>query len=451
MPNSLRHVSIHCGAPTGAGSGATVDLSLPAAMTVGELLPWIVDVLDAGDTTPRRWQLAHLGGDALDESATLVQNDIHDGDLLVLTSFCDRPTHDRAPLGTVPVSSGGDVLPIWLRVAACSVACAMGLAALVWAGLGSAGWDRIGAAATVAVMITVVAVSAPRFGLGSTAIATLDVAAVASAGVLGFLVVPAGPAPANFFLATTAVASLTAVLIRASGPGRQLLLAVVTVAGVSATATGLAVLWPLSTPAVGAVVSALGMGLLPLTPRLSIALAGLTPPVPGHLEDQREVLSDNVFDASGDDTRALLGQQNLVGLVAGSATAAALGTTLLALAGRHRVTVIEVAFTAAVGVALLLRSRSYASGTCRVLTVACGFLSLTASFTFLAAWDPGHGSWTGMLAVAAGIAVIWPVTVQSPVTERLADVVEYAALAAVVPLACWLAGAFDLVRDMGLR
>ncbi|UHJ56611.1 EsaB/YukD family protein [Mycolicibacterium fortuitum] len=61
MPDSLRHVSIHCGASDEEGHGATVDLSLPAAMTVGELLPWIVDALDAGHGHPRRWQLAHVG------------------------------------------------------------------------------------------------------------------------------------------------------------------------------------------------------------------------------------------------------------------------------------------------------------------------------------------------------------------------------------------------------
>ncbi len=147
------------------------------------------------------------------------------------------------------------------------------------------------------------------------------------------------------------------------------------------------------------------------------------------------------------------GIKNLVGLVAGCAAAAALGTAVLALSGLQRVTVIEVAFAAAVGVALLLRSRTYASGHCRTMSAVCGFLSLTATFILVVAWCPTYGSWSGMLAVAAGIAVIWPVTVQSPVSAQVADVViEYVARwPRCVPLACWLAGAFDLVRDLGLR
>ncbi|BBX94452.1 type VII secretion integral membrane protein EccD [Mycolicibacterium boenickei] len=443
MPDSLRHVSIHCGR-----HDTTVDLSLPTGMTVGDLLPWIVDALDAGDGTPHRWRLAHVGGRGLDESATLVQNNIEDGDLLILTASRDQPAVELPLMAALTVDSTDDSFPIALRVTVCLWACALGIVSLAWAGLGSVGWGRVAATAAVAVIVTAVTVSAPRLGLSATVITTFNVAAVALAGVLGFLVVPAGPAPANFFLASTAAGSLGVVLIRATGCGRQVLIAVVTVAGVLAATTGFSVLWPVASPALGALVSAVGLGLLPLTPRLSIALAGLTPTVPGYPGAEEAVVGDNRSDA---DTRALIGHQTLAGLVAGCAAAAALGTSILTLAGLRQVSAVEVAFAAAVGVALLLRSRTYASGPCRTAAVVCGFLSLTATFILVVAWAPAHGSWAGILAVAAGIAVLWPVTVQSPVVARLADVIEYGALAAVVPLACWLAGAFDLFGDLGLR
>ena len=35
----------------------------------------------------------------------------------------------------------------------------------------------------------------------------------------------------------------------------------------------------------------------------------------------------------------------------------------------------------------------------------------------------------------------------SPVVRRAVEVVEYLALAAVVPLACWVVGLYGLVRD----
>ncbi|MGA5541041.1 type VII secretion integral membrane protein EccD [Mycobacterium sp. NPDC051198] len=446
MPDSLCHVSIHCGAADAAGHDTTVDLSLPAAMTVGELLPWIVDALGAGSGTPLSWRLAHLGGPNLNESATLSQNDVHDGDLLVLAGAREMPTPDWSLTAALTVNSTEDALSDGLRVAACLWACALGVAALAWTGLAGRGLDRIAVAAALAAAVTALALAAPRFGLSSAKVATLDVAALAHVAVLGFLVVPAGPAPANFFLAAIAAGSLGVVLMRVSGCGTEILLAVVTVCGVVAAATGFAALWPSATPVLGSLVSALGVGLLPLTPRLSIALAGLTPSVPGYPDD--ETAEPDGFDV---DARALVGHRYLAGLVSGCSAAAALGTAILAFAGPQPVTAVEVAFAAAVGLALLLRSRSYGSGRCRTVAGICGFLSLTAAFVLIVAWNPVHGSWTGVLAVGTGIAVVWPVTIHSPAVARIADALEYAALAAVVPLACWLAGAFDIVGDLALR
>ncbi|TGB44445.1 type VII secretion integral membrane protein EccD [Mycolicibacterium peregrinum] len=443
MPDSLCHVSIHCDA---AGHGATVDLSLPVAMTVGELLPWIVDALDAADGTALRWRLTHLGGHDLNESATLSQNDVHDGDLLVLAGSREEPTPDRSLTAALTVDSTEDALSDGLRVTACLWACALGVVALAWTGLAGSGLDRIAVAAVAAAAVTAVAVAAPRFGLSSAKVAALDVAALAHVAVLGFLVVPAGPAPANFFLAAIAAGSLGAVLMRVSGCGTEILIAVVTVAGVVAAATGFAALWPSATPVLGSLVSALGVGLLPLTPRLSIALARLTPPVPGYPDD--EMPEPDGFDV---DSRALAGHRYLAGLVAGCSAAAALGTAILTFAGPRRVTAVEAAFAAAVGVALLLRSRSYGSSRCRTVAGISGFLSLTAAFVLVVAWDPVHGNWTGFLAAGIGIAVVWPLTIHNPAAARVADSLEYAALAAVAPLACWLAGAFDIVRDLALR
>ncbi|MCV7203465.1 type VII secretion integral membrane protein EccD [Mycolicibacterium peregrinum] len=443
MPDSLCHVSIHCDA---AGHGATVDLSLPVAMTVGELLPWIVDALDAADGTALRWRLTHLGGHDLNESATLSQNDVHDGDLLVLAGSREEPTPDRSLTAALTVDSTEDALSDGLRVTACLWACALGVVALAWTGLAGSGLDRIAVAAVAAAAVTAVAVAAPRFGLSSAKVAALDVAALAHVAVLGFLVVPAGPAPANFFLAAIAAGSLGAVLMRVSGCGTEILIAVVTVAGVVAAATGFAALWPSATTVLGSLVSALGVGLLPLTPRLSIALARLTPPVPGYPDD--DMPEPDGFDV---DSRALAGHRYLAGLVAGCSAAAALGTAILTFAGPRRVTAVEAAFAAAVGVALLLRSRSYGSSRCRTVAGISGFLSLTAAFVLVVAWDPVHGNWTGFLAAGIGIAVVWPLTIHNPAAARVADSLEYAALAAVAPLACWLAGAFDIVRDLALR
>ncbi|MDH6197761.1 type VII secretion integral membrane protein EccD [Mycobacterium frederiksbergense] len=446
MPDALRHVSIHCGTATDAGHGETIDLTVPAALTVGELLPWIVGALGAGDGTPRQWRLAHLGGGRLDESATLVQNDIRDGDLLILTDAADRPSIARTVIAALTAEAPQDGVPTALRVGGCLWACALGILALACAGLGSQGFGRICAAAVLAIGVTATALFAQRLDMDSTAVATLNIAALASAAILGFLVVPAGPAPANFFLAAVAASSLGAVLIRVSGCGTESLRAVVTATALIAVAMGCAALLPLSTPALGAVLSALGVGLLPLTPRLSITLAGLTPAIPGHPDGAGNPQPDS---ANESELRVRSGHRNLIGLVLGCAAAAGLGTGIVAVSGRQPVTAVEVAFTTAVGVAVLLRSRTYASGRCRAALTVGGFCALTASFVLVLAWAPAQGGWTGILAVGAGIALLGPVMVRHPVAGRAADAFEYGALAAVVPLACWLAGVFDLTRQLG--
>jgi hypothetical protein len=68
---------------------------------------------------------------------------------------------------------------------------------------------------------------------------------------------------------------------------------------------------------------------------------------------------------------------------------------------------------------------------------------------------PQHAGWLILAAVVLGGAALCLAgadrdTWLSPVARRMVDVVEYVALAAVVPLACWVAGVFGLVRGLGL-
>lgn len=84
-----------------------------------------------------------------------------------------------------------------------------------------------------------------------------------------------------------------------------------------------------------------------------------------------------------------------------------------------------------------------------MLTVT-GFCALTATFALVVAWSPPHGNWAGAVAVAGGLAVLGPASVTGPAIHRAADAVEYAALAAVAPLACWLAGLLDATRGFGM-
>jgi hypothetical protein len=65
---------------------------------------------------------------------------------------------------------------------------------------------------------------------------------------------------------------------------------------------------------------------------------------------------------------------------------------------------------------------------------------------------PQHALWSGVVTVAAGLAIASPLGTAgaNPLARRTADLLEYLALAAVAPSACWVADLFALVRGASL-
>lgn len=437
MSDALRRVSIHYGW-IAEGDPITVDLALPASITVGELIPSIVEACGAGDGIPKDWRLRTVAGPSLDASMTLSQHNIHDGDLLLLapepvpkpSARVDTVTAALAAGVRAPAGEGG------LQLAGCVWLCVSGALAVGWAGLGAHGLSRFGVAALLVMILAAAVVGARRMRAAPALVTTLSVAAAVHGAALGFLIVPAGPDAANVFLAAVAAVSAGTVLLRITDCGTTLLLAVASFAAAVAVAAGCQVVRPLDLAALGAVLGAVAVGGLALAPRLSIVIADLNPAIPG-AADERDV--DDVA------VRAACGHRTLTGLVAGCAAAAALGTLLIAVGARDAVSPAAVGFTTAVGVALVLRSRSYASGLCRTALSCAGLLGLTATFVLIVMWTPQHGDWLGLLAVAAGLVLLGPAAAAGPVALRIIDGLEYVALAAVAPLTCWLTGVFDAI------
>ena len=68
-----------------------VDLALPTRTQVALLIPSIVDIVHRDglwptDAAARGWRLSHVGGPSLDESMTLSESDVRDGELLLLSA-----------------------------------------------------------------------------------------------------------------------------------------------------------------------------------------------------------------------------------------------------------------------------------------------------------------------------------------------------------------------------
>lgn len=418
-----------------------MDLVLPAALTVSHLLPSIVDALGMSTDVARQWYLSPVGGTPLDETMTLAQNEVRDGDVLVLAERVPVAPRSYGLMHALAAEAARPAPPATLRTFGGLWVCAAGMAAVLCAGIAAGGRAPVLTAATVAVLVIALALAVPRLGLATAAVTPLQIVAVASAALLGFVMVPSPPGPGNVFLAAAAAASLGVVLWRITDGPAKMLLSVVTFAVIVGIVAGCATMFRLDVPAFGAGLGALAMAALSLSPRMSVAIAGLTP----------DAVADEVPSTHGDvDARAARGHRILLGLVAGNSAAAALGAVLVAVAGYDAVTFAAIAFTAAVGLSLLLRGRSHVSGRCRTMLTVTGFCALTATFALVVAWSPPHGNWAGAVAVAGGLAVLGPASVTGPAIHRAADAVEYAALAAVAPLACWLAGLLDATRGFGM-
>ena len=70
------------------GDPVAVDVALPSGASVADLLPALVELVDeriAPDGAARRWRLNRLAGGSLEESLSLTDNGVQDGEFLILT------------------------------------------------------------------------------------------------------------------------------------------------------------------------------------------------------------------------------------------------------------------------------------------------------------------------------------------------------------------------------
>jgi type VII secretion integral membrane protein EccD len=425
----------------GDGSPA-VDLALPRDADVGLLIPSIVDLVrrDADPAPVGRWRLARIGGSLLDESMTLNENNVRDGDFLVLSAgeapALRRVWQDPHRMVADAIDNQRGPAPRIIAVAAMLCAAGIGAAALWWSGLTTRGHGHLVTGALVAAGTAVGAV-AQRRAKDTLPCAALSVVAAAYAALVGFLAVPAGPSAANALLAATAALSTAIVLLRLTRCGTTCLTAVATCAALAAATEAIGVAWIIPVEAAGALLIVLSLTVLGLAARLSIMVAGLTPDLPAASEEQ-----------------VALAHQTTTGLVIGSSAAAALGGVLVAcgsLDGGCSPLSVSL-LTAVVGLVLLLRARTHSEIPRQIALGAGAMVGVASALTVTVISAPGQAHWATLLTAAVGAAALgwlhsYPV---SPVLRRSVEVLEYLSLAAVLPLACWVVGLYGLVRGLSL-
>jgi type VII secretion integral membrane protein EccD len=441
-----------------------VDLALPQRTELGALLPSIVDIVcrggqttDLADDAARRWQISRLGGRPLDHSRTLQESGVRDGDLLILNT---EDTPGQVPkfdeLGhAVAIASASanraERSVEKLGAAACLWAAGVSAVVLGWLGAAASGHSVL-IAGVVALTATAAVIIADRNHLEPVPCLTMSLIAVAFATVTGHLAVPGGPATPNLCLAAIAGSTVSIVLLRVTARGTVCLTAIAAYLAMVASAAAVAVVWPIQVLALSAGLIIVSLAALSVAAKLSIAMSGLSPAVP--TADGAGDQEDTPLDAAP--TSVIRGHKMLTGLLVGFSASAASGALLAAVASYRGETAPRViALTAVVGTVLMLRARNQIDVVRITAVLGSGLLSVTATFALASFSAPRQVHWMCAIAVTLGVAVLCLTLVDmearlSPIAQRCLELLEYGALVAVVPVACWVAGLFGLVRGLSL-
>lgn len=381
---------------------ATVDVALPAARPVSGLLPDVVALTGRhASVDATRFRLLHPSGTPVDEHLTLTENGIRDGDALLLVT--DIPIPPRRPYWDAAREVAVAAVPPTARVDVGSGAVAVGLVALCWAGLGAESrWVHLAVAAVIACATT---------GRG------MDLAAVAAWAVTGCLVVPPGVVAGNVLVAAAAAGTAAVLLIRLRGPSATVV-AATCFSALAAVGAAVATAWSIPVATAGVVLATTALGTLGLSGRLAVL-------------------------AAADPNRA---HAILDGLVVSAVLAATLGAVLVAVSapdGR------ALAFTAALAAVLAPRARSHVDPIRRLALLVGGTCCATAGLVVTVLALPSLAPWAAALLAAAGLAA-GVGREPGPMLGRIVDAAEYVAIAAVIPLACWVAGLYAAARGWHL-
>jgi type VII secretion integral membrane protein EccD len=100
------------------------------------------------------------------------------------------------------------------------------------------------------------------------------------------------------------------------------------------------------------------------------------------------------------------------------------------------------------------RSRLYAERWCAWALLAAAVIIPTGVMVKLSWWYP-NSAWL-ILSIYAGVAIVAMVIVGatenvrrvSPVTKRILELLDGAAIAAVIPMLLWIASVYDLLRNL---
>lgn len=426
-----------------------VDMSLPAHIPLGEILPATVDLVIADDDALRATfagktiEICRIGIPALDPSRSLADGGVTDGELLIVTAQhvtppiyrfdpCSAITEVASAESPSRPPSGAIALPT-------AVICWAGVLELCFVALSLVTGQQSQAlfASLTSTASAVLAAIAFRYREATrTLSAWAAVWGSTFAMASGALAVPGDPTASHLLLAMSACSTVAFGLSRLSGCGTRVLLAISGTSGAAAVVIfGAAMSW-WTLAAVGPSLVAVSLAVLAMGPRLAAMIARLAP-------------NDAVDD--GLRQRAAHAHEVLSSVVAVSAGCTALGLVLTATCGSGGMA--SSCLIMAGAIVLLSHMRRHRDPH-RVRALAlCGAIAITAFPLLVVIDDFFWAPWLFSVIAPLVFTCIWYAVGPGQlgaVGRNLVDGVEFAMAAAVPPLTCWSMGLFSAVRGMSL-
>ncbi|MCW3470369.1 type VII secretion integral membrane protein EccD [Rhodococcus pyridinivorans] len=453
-----------------------VDLALPLDVPVALLLPGIVNLV-AGhrpdndfDATPERtepdgWALARIGRAPLSGALSLDEHGVRDGEILVLEdagSPAPPPLFDDVMYSvaasdrtTTPWGAGPSGL---IAAVLGPVALAAGCVPLLFLPDGASRLALGAVCAALPLLVLLAAGILARLHDDRRTATALLWCAFPLAATAGALLVP-GESPAPRLVLAAALTGAVAVLaVRATRIGLAPCTAVAATAAVVVVTATLASTTELEARALGAGTVVVALLLAGTAPRLAAMLAKLPiPPVPAPgapLEPETPESSVSGLPSQAElEHRANRARSALTGIVHAVVLLTAGGAWCAAFPLDGDVSVPAVALAVASAVVLVFRGRTY-TATAQAAPLVAGGAVLLLGLLVGAAASGALPPWA-VFASATGLAcagflfgVVAPRRTFTPVQRRIAEIAEYATIATVVPLACWVAGVYAAIRGL---
>lgn len=468
--------------------GLLIDVGVPAHVRISAIVNDVIELANDQlamregtdvkfDNSEGKWTFAHLMGDVIDPDQSLGESDVYDGEVLVVRE-ADAPASSSLVDDLEGITESVDNRRRWFAeqrwIAGCStfgIALSVATALVLREGsvtplvagvpIGPVAVLMVGVSCAVAACVIPLRSGDPRRSTWLAGVALLLI----FGGSLRVVPDAHGVEALPMALALTALVAL--LLLLSCRPGRSLYTAVIAIAVFGAPAALGKMLLNPNPRAVGAILTTVAVIVVYLAPRVTIMLSSLpVPRVPtaGEPLDDIETQGGTAVEGvnaigkqvipteEGLIDRVRRARDQLTGIVAAAAILAVVGC-YWALDVGNGFFWQGTAFAIAVATVLCLRGRSHHDLIQSAVLIGGGLVIALAVIVKIAVFVDGWQVDAAVALVTLTVllvvcGLVAPRLEFSPVMRRWVEILEYAAIGLVFPLACSIIRLYPFFREL---